>query len=456
MRRYVFLLLILVSMVAFSFDAKSIIIVPERPYFTVDVWLNKPEGSVYEVGERMEIFVKSSRDAYILVYDINAQGKVTLIFPNKYESDNFVRANEIKKIPSKSTYSLRVSPPYGKEYIQVIASTRPIPIFNQLKELGTAQAFPTLSDNVEEYVQNKLKPYLTGEWVSDLTYFYVGRAPAFGTLIVDSTPPGMTVYIDGSYKGKTPVTVSVDEGTHYVTVYFENYTFYKEVYVGRDQTVKVIATLPLAQLSLSSSPSGASVYLNGVYQGKTPLTLNLSPGNYTVTFRKEGYREETRNITLSARETRSVYVTLKPAQSSLKLRTDPSGVDVYIDGRYVGTTDQNGLNLILDPGTYEIKLEKEGYETDRFTVNFGPGEEKEIFRKLEKRVVFSEVRIETDPSRATIYLNGYYHGETPITLYIQAGTYEITIVKPGYRTIVKTITFDDEEEYFKFIMNRIE
>jgi archaellum component FlaG (FlaF/FlaG flagellin family) len=456
MRRYVFLLLILVSMVAFSFDAKSIIIVPERPYFTVDVWLNKPEGSVYEVGERMEIFVKSSRDAYILVYDINAQGKVTLIFPNKYESDNFVRANEIKKIPSKSTYSLRVSPPYGKEYIQVIASTRPIPIFNQLKELGTAQAFPTLSDNVEEYVQNKLKPYLTGEWVSDLTYFYVGRAPAFGTLIVDSTPPGMTVYIDGSYKGKTPVTVSVDEGTHYVTVYFENYTFYKEVYVGRDQTVKVIATLPLAQLSLSSSPSGASVYLNGVYQGKTPLTLNLSPGNYTVTFRKEGYREETRNITLSAGETRSVYVTLKPAQSSLKLRTDPSGVDVYIDGRYVGTTDQNGLNLILDPGMYEVKLEKEGYETDRFTVNFGPGEEKEIFRKLEKRVVFSEVRIETDPSRATIYLNGYYHGETPITLYIQAGTYEITIVKPGYRTIVKTITFDDEEEYFKFIMNRIE
>ena len=456
MRRYVFLLLILVSMVAFSFDAKSIIIVPERPYFTVDVWLNKPEGSVYEVGERMEIFVKSSRDAYILVYDINAQGKVTLIFPNKYESDNFVRANEIKKIPSKSTYSLRVSPPYGKEYIQVIASTRPIPIFNQLKELGTAQAFPTLSDNVEEYVQNKLKPYLTGEWVSDLTYFYVGRAPAFGTLIVDSTPPGMTVYIDGSYKGKTPVTVSVDEGTHYVTVYFENYTFYKEVYVGRDQTVKVIATLPLAQLSLSSSPSGASVYLNGVYQGKTPLTLNLSPGNYTVTFRKEGYREETRNITLGVGETRSVYVTLKPAQSSLKLRTDPSGVDVYIDGRYVGTTDQNGLNLILDPGTYEIKLEKEGYETDRFTVNFGPGEEKEIFRKLEKRVVFSEFRIETDPSRATIYLNGYYHGETPITLYIQAGTYEITIVKPGYRTIVKTITFDDEEEYFKFIMNRIE
>lgn len=61
----------------------------------------------------------------------------------------------------------------------------------------------------------------------------MGRAPAFGTLIVDSDPPGMTVYVDGSYRGKTPITMTVDEGTHYVTVYFENYTFYKEVYVGK-------------------------------------------------------------------------------------------------------------------------------------------------------------------------------------------------------------------------------
>lgn len=75
MRRYLFILLVLVSILSFSFNVKSIIIFPEKPYFTVDVWLDKPEGSVYNVGERIEIFVKSSRDAYILVYDINAQGR---------------------------------------------------------------------------------------------------------------------------------------------------------------------------------------------------------------------------------------------------------------------------------------------------------------------------------------------------------------------------------------------
>lgn len=338
----------------------------------------------------------------------------------------------------------------------MIASTTPIPIFKELKELGTTQMFPTLSDNVEEYVQKRLKPYLTGEWVSDITYFYVGRAPAFGTLIVDSDPPGMTVYVDGSYRGKTPITMTVDEGTHYVTVYFENYTFYKEVYVGENQTVRVIARLPFAKLSLSSSPSGADVYINGDYRGKTPLTLNLSPGNYSVTFRKEGYREETRYITLGEGESRSIHIDLKPLRATLRLRTDPVGVDVYMDGRYAGTTSESGLTIVLDPGTYSIRLEKEGYETDSFTVNLKAGEEKEVFRRLEEKVVFSEVRIETQPSGATVYLNGYYHGETPITIYVQTGTYEITIVKPGYRTIVKTVTFDEKEEYFKFILSRIE
>ncbi|PLV58324.1 PEGA domain-containing protein [Thermotoga sp. KOL6] len=456
MRRYFLFLMILVSVFVFSFDVKSIIIFPEKPYFTVDVWLNKPEGSVYEIGEKVEIFVKSSRDAYILIYDINAQGKVTLIFPNKYESDNFVRANEIKKIPAKSTYSLRISPPYGKEYIQVIASTKPIPIFNQLKELGTARSFPTLSEDVSDYVQNRLKPYLMGEWVSDITYFYVGKAPAFGTLVVDSDPSSMIVYVDGSYKGKTPVTVMVDEGMHYVTVYFGDYTFYKEVYVGKDQTVHVIAKMPSAELSLSSSPSGASIYVNGDYRGETPLTLNISPGNYTITFKKEGYQEETRYVSLNVGERRSIHVNLKPLRATLQLRTDPPDVNVYLNGRYVGTTGQSGLNVVLDPGTYEVKLEKEGYETEVFTVSLKAGENREIFKRLEKEVTFSEVRIETEPSGALVYLNGYYHGETPVTIYIQTGTYEITLVKPGYRTIVKTVVFDEEEEYFRFILSKIE
>ena len=456
MKRYLLLLLVLASILSFSFNMKNIIIFPEKPYFTVDVRLNKPEGSVYNVGERIEIFVKPSKDAYILVYDINVDGKVTLIFPNKYESNNFVRANTIKKIPSKSTYSLRVSPPYGKEFIQVIASTTPIPIFKELEKLGTTRMFPTLSNNVEEYVQKKLKPFLRGEWVSDTTYFYVGKAPSFGALIVESDPPGMTVYVDGSYRGKAPVTMTVDEGTHYITVYFENYTFYKEVYVRENQTVRVIAKLPLAQLSLSSSPSGADVYINGDYRGETPLMLSLSPGGYTVTFRKEGYREETRYITLSVGEFRSIHVDLKPLQATLKLRTDPSGVDVYIEGKYVGTTSENGLILVLDPGTYRIRLEKEGYETEIFMVELETGEETNVFKELEEKVIFSEVRIETQPSKATVYLNGYYHGETPVTIYIQTGTYEITVVKPGYRTIVRTVSFDEKEEYLKFILTKIE
>jgi hypothetical protein len=44
-------------------------------------------------------------------------------------------------------------------------------------------------------------------------------------------------------------------------------------------------------LQLSSSPSGAQVYLDNQYQGSTPSTItNVEPGNHTLEFRNPGYQ----------------------------------------------------------------------------------------------------------------------------------------------------------------------
>ncbi len=455
MKKSLIVLLLCLVALSFAFEVKSIIIVPEKVEFSVDVWLDKPEGSVYQVGEKIEIFVKTTRDAYILVYDINAEGKVRLLFPNKYDDNNFVKANEIKKIPTKPTYSFRVTPPQGKEFIQVIACTTPIPIFEELKELGRTKEFPIISENVEDYVQKKLRPYLRGSWASDITYFYVGKAPAFGTLIVDSDPPRVPVFVDGSYKGETPISILLDEGTHYVTVYFDQGAYSQEVYVRANQTTRVFATLPQATLSLSSSPSGARVFVGGIYRGNTPLTLRLSPGTYTVRFSLEGYREEERQVTLRSGESRSISVTLKPAQATLRLRTIPGDVSVYIDGKYMGRTSGGVLNVVLSPGSHEVRLEKSGYKTDVFTITLSAGEEREIFRQLQKEIFYSRLTISTTPSGATVYLNGYYYGITPLTVYIEAGTYELTLVKPGYKTIVRTLVLDEEVKSFRYTMEVI-
>lgn len=52
------------------------------------------------------------------------------------------------------------------------------------------------------------------------------------------------------------------------------------------------------EVRFGSDPQRAEVWVNGERMGETPLTLKLeSKKTYTIEFRKEGYRTETRRIT---------------------------------------------------------------------------------------------------------------------------------------------------------------
>jgi len=44
-------------------------------------------------------------------------------------------------------------------------------------------------------------------------------------------------------------------------------------------------------LQITSSPSGAEVYLDAQFQGSTPCTIaNVEPGNHTLEYRYSGYK----------------------------------------------------------------------------------------------------------------------------------------------------------------------
>ena len=48
---------------------------------SIDVWINKEEGGVFTSGERMQVFFRSSHDAYVLIYNIDTEGYIHLIYP---------------------------------------------------------------------------------------------------------------------------------------------------------------------------------------------------------------------------------------------------------------------------------------------------------------------------------------------------------------------------------------
>mgnify|MGYP002817753149 CR=1 FL=1 len=70
----------------------------------------------YQVGEKVIFHVKSDRDAYLTLLDISSNGDVTVIFPNAYHEDNFLRGERTYQIPTQ------VYGPAGLERIKAVAT----------------------------------------------------------------------------------------------------------------------------------------------------------------------------------------------------------------------------------------------------------------------------------------------------------------------------------------------
>ncbi len=84
---------------------------------------------VYTQGDTVALTVTATEDSYIWVFDTGTSGRVHQLFPNRYETDNFLAAGGTLRVPgADSDYALSVSHPTGVELITVIASKDPAPI----------------------------------------------------------------------------------------------------------------------------------------------------------------------------------------------------------------------------------------------------------------------------------------------------------------------------------------
>jgi TolB-like protein len=96
---------------------------PEQASFELSVWTKKRD---YEIGEQISFFVKADADCYLTLLDISPDGKVTVMFPNKFHKDNLIRANVTNKIPEKKDgFSLQVREPSGLDRIKAFATLSP-------------------------------------------------------------------------------------------------------------------------------------------------------------------------------------------------------------------------------------------------------------------------------------------------------------------------------------------
>ncbi len=123
---------------------------------------------------------------------------------------------------------------------------------------------------------------------------------ADGLVEVLSSPKGASVTVNGQFRGKTPVDISLSPGTNY------QFTLFKDGYQplhrrlkiesGKEAGLNVKLTPNLGKIAISATPSDALLYVDDRLMGRANQTLTLPVRKHTVRITKDGYADHSEVI----------------------------------------------------------------------------------------------------------------------------------------------------------------
>lgn len=91
----------------------------------VGVWVDRDEDEVYRRGDEMEVSLQTNADAYVVVYRIDAEGLVSILWPRTRMDDGFVFGGHEYQLPVTGGPRLRVAAEEGLGYVEAVASSYP-------------------------------------------------------------------------------------------------------------------------------------------------------------------------------------------------------------------------------------------------------------------------------------------------------------------------------------------
>lgn len=379
------------------FSPQSIVVNP-RPGFDVDVFLDKGSDAqipTYRVGEEITIGVRVSEDAYVYLFNVRPNGEIQQLLPNRFDDagqNNRLRAGETRYFPSPNArYTFNAAPPRGLDKVIAVASqtqldTRQLASFEENGNFATSQL------GEEGFARNLsivVRPIEQGNWVTDTALLYVGDRPqeaAFGTLAVRSSPSDAEVYVDGEFVGYSPVNFGTRPGRHEVRVERQGYETFRQ-------------------------------------------TVNLRPGSTTSVDARLSQVNRTGRVSFESQ---------------------PQGAEVYVDGRFVGTTPTRSVEF--QPGSYEARFQLSGYQDSFTRFEVRAGQSQTVSTSL--RGTSGSLEIQANVGGARVYLDGSFVGNIAsgsgrLTVDdLRPGTYELVVVAPGYHTHVSDVRIQGGETNF--------
>ncbi len=130
-----------------------------------------------------------------------------------------------------------------------------------------------------------------------------------GAVRVRSDPTGAAVFVDGMFRGRTPIEVnSLAPGAHALRIQKAGFeAFFARVEVSGGGSVREVSArlepVRVGELSVATEPPGAELFVDGEFRGRTPAVIgSVRAGPHVLRVEKTNFTPRTLTVLVRAGE----------------------------------------------------------------------------------------------------------------------------------------------------------
>lgn len=267
-------------------------------------------------------------------------------------------------------------------------------------------------------------------------------------LHVQSEPTGATVILDGTVRGITPVELRVVRpGLHQLRTSRPGFVpDLRTVQLASGEAAAALVKLrPISGLLLVlSDPPGAEVWLQERRLGVTPLPVTDLPlGTHRLELRHPDCEARSVEVPLSDRTPVRVSVTLPLVVApTAQFTSSPPGATVSVDGRPRGTTPLSLERLPTGVHEVVVALDRRQPHSERLELKAGQS----ATLQVELKPVPARLHVTSEPSGASVALDGRPRGRTPLALEsLTPGSVRVVVSLDGYTADTQQVALGASE-----------
>lgn len=233
--------------------------------------------------------------------------------------------------------------------------------------------------------------YGIGEVASKATYILTLTEQKYNKeksgLVATVKPETAMLYIDDVYlenlSGNGLYQLYLSKGDHVCRIEQKGYRPNVQVVTtGKiTQNLNVELESVMAELEVKCKTPTAEIYVDGEFKGTGTWKGQIFAGDHKVEAKQQNYNESSHTISIAEKESRNFVIPeLQRSTGKIMISTNPSGINVRVDGKDVG---ESPCTIDIESGKHYVECKSYGINQTRSEVEVNSGKTSSVTLRIQ-------------------------------------------------------------------------